>query len=60
MTVSRTLNGKPITEEELSKIVLTNPTIESICAGVIARLQKANRDNFDNGKINTLPVEKAV
>lgn len=40
MVVTRSVNGKPITEEELSKLVLMNPTIDSICQGVLARAHR--------------------
>lgn len=40
MVVTRSVNGVPISEEDLPKLVLTNPTIERVCQGVAARLRK--------------------
>lgn len=40
MEVQRTLNGKPITREELSRLEITNPTLESIMASVQRRYSR--------------------
>ena len=37
LEIQRTLNGKPITREELSKLEITNPTLERIMASVQQR-----------------------
>lgn len=50
MTITRTMNGNPITEEELSKILLWNPTIESICQGVLARVRKRTTATDDGSR----------
>ena len=42
MTITRYLNGKEISKEELYKLELTNPTLELLCAAVRKRLSESS------------------
>lgn len=47
MTVTRFLNGKEMSVEELYRHNLTNPTIEALCVSVINQVQKKRNSSCD-------------